>query len=80
MDTIKLFDKLREKYSKDYIVEISIDEAGRENIAIGDYDFEIVIPEYATSKKDIMIKTYDDSLIMFSSVESIINAVNRMLK
>ena len=77
MDTIKLFDKLREKYSKDYIVEISIDEAGRENIAIGDYDFEIVIPE---SKKDIMIKTYDDTLIMFSSVESIINAVNRMLK
>ena len=80
MDTIKVFDKLREKYSKDYIVEISIDGAGRENIAIGDYDFEIVIPEYATSKKDIMIKTYDDNLIMFSSVESIINAVNRMLK
>ena len=80
MDTIKLFDKLREKYSKDYIVEISIDGSGRENIAIGDYYLEIVIPEYATSKKDIMIKTYDDSLIMFSSVESIINAVNRMLK
>ena len=51
----------------------------RETIRIKDELFEIIIPEYATSKKDFMIKTYDN-LASYNMIESIANAINRLLK
>ena len=49
------------------------------NSRIKDELFEIIIPEYATSKKDFMIKTYNN-LASYTIIESIANAINRMLK
>ena len=75
----ELFEKLENKYSQKYVVEIYINGLRRETIRIKNELFEIIIPEYATSKKDFMIKTYDN-LASYTIIESIANAVNRMLK
>ena len=75
----ELFEKLRDKYSQEYVVEVYINGLRRETIRIKDELFEIIIPEYATSKKDFMIKTYNN-LASYTIIESIANAINRMLK
>ena len=75
----ELFEKLRDKYSQEYVVEVYINGLRRETIRIKDEFFEIIIPEYATSKKDFMIKTYNN-LASYTIIESIANAINRMLK
>ena len=75
----ELFEKLENKYSQEYVVEIYINGLRRETIRIKNELFEIIIPEYATSKKDFMIKTYDN-LASYIIIESIVNAVNRLLK
>ena len=79
MNFKELFEKLRDKYSQDYEVEIYINGLRRETIRIKNESFEIIIPEYVTSKKDFMIKTYNN-LASYTIIESIANAVNRMLK
>ena len=79
MNLRELLKKLENKYSQEYVVEIYFDGLGRENIRIKNEFFEIIIPEYATSKKDFMIKTYDN-LASYTIIESIANAVNRLLK
>lgn len=75
----ELFEKLENKYSQEYVVEVYINGLRRETIRIKNELFEIIIPEYATSKKDFMIKTYDN-LASYTIIESIANAINRMLK
>ena len=75
----ELFEKLENKYSQKYVVEIYINGLRRVTIRIKNELFEIIIPEYATSKKDFMIKTYDN-LASYIMIESIVNAVNRLLK
>ena len=75
----ELFEKLEDKYSQEYVVEIYIDGLRRETLRIKDEFFEIIIPEYSTSKKDFMIKTYD-ILASYTIIESIANSVNRLLK
>ena len=79
MNFKELFEKLRDKYSQEYVVEVYINGLRRETIRIKDELFEIIIPEYATSKKDFMIKTYNN-LASYTILESIANAINRMLK
>lgn len=79
MNLRELLKKLENKYSQEYVVEIYFDGLGRENIRIKNEFFEIIIPEYATSKKDFMIKTYNN-LASYDEIESIANAVNRLLK
>ena len=79
MNFKELFEKLKDKYSQEYVVEVYIDGLRRETIRIKDEYFEIIIPEYATSKKDFMIKTYNN-LASYIIIESIANAINRMLK
>ncbi len=79
MNFKELFEKLRDKYSQEYVVEVYINGLRRETIRIKDELFEIIIPEYATSKKDFMIKTYNN-LASYTIIESIANAINRMLK
>ena len=79
MNFKELFEKLRDKYSQEYVVEVYINGLRRETIRIKDELFEITIPEYATSKKDFMIKTYNN-LASYTIIESIANAINRMLK
>ena len=79
MNLRELFEKLKNKYSQEYVVEIYINGLRRETIRIKNELFEIIIPEYATSKKDFMIKTYDN-LASYTIIESIANAINRMLK
>lgn len=75
----ELFEKLQDKYSQEYVVEVYINGLRRETIRIKNEFFEIIIPEYATSKKDFMIMTYNN-LASYTIIESIANAVNRMLK
>ena len=75
----ELFEKLQDKYSQEYVVEVYINGLRRETIRIKDELFEIIIPEYATSKKDFMIMTYNN-LASYTIIESIANAINRMLK
>ena len=77
MNFKELFEKLRDKYSQEYVVEIN--GLRRETIRIKDELFEIIIPEYSTSKKDFIIKTYNN-LASYTILESIANSVNRMLK
>ena len=79
MNFKELFEKLRDKYSQEYVVEVYINGLRRETIRIKDELFEIIIPEYATSKKDFMVKTYNN-LASYTIIESIANAINRMLK
>ena len=79
MNFKELFEKLKDKYSQEYVVEVYINGLRRETIKIKDELFEIIIPEYATSKKDFMIKTYNN-LASYTIIESIANAINRMLK
>ena len=79
MNLRELLEKLENKYSQEYVVETYFDGLGGENIRIKNEFFEIIIPEYATSKKDFMIKTYDN-LASYNMIESIANAVNRLLK
>ena len=79
MNFKELFEKLQDKYSQKYVVEVYINGLRRETIRIKDELFEIIIPEYATSKKDFMIKTYNN-LASYTIIESIANAINRMLK
>ena len=79
MNFKELFEKLRDKYSQEYVVEVYINGLRRETIRIKDELFEIIIPEYATSKKDFMIKTYNN-LASYTIIESIANTINRMLK
>ena len=79
MNFKELFEKLRDKYSQEYVVEVYINGLRRETIRIKDELFEIIIPEYSTSKKDFMIKTYNN-LASYTIIESIANAINRMLK
>ena len=79
MNFKELFEKLRDKYSQEYVVEVYINGLRRETIRIKDELFEIIIPEYATSKKDFMIKTYNN-LASYTIIESIANAINKMLK
>ena len=79
MNFKELFETLRDKYSQEYVVEVYINGLRRETIRIKDELFEIIIPEYATSKKDFMIKTYNN-LASYTIIESIANAINRMLK
>ena len=79
MNFKELLEKLEDKYSQEYVVEIYLNGLRRETIRIKNEFFEIIIPEYATSKKDFMIKTYDN-LASYTIIESIVNSVNRMLK
>lgn len=79
MNLRELLEKLENKYSQEFIVEIYINGLRRETLRIKNELFEIIIPEYATSKKDFMIKTYDN-LASYNMIESIANAVNRLLK
>ena len=79
MNLRELLEKLENKYSQEYVVETYFDNLGGENIRIKNEFFGIIIPEDATSKKDFMIKTYDN-LASYTIIESIANAVNRLLK
>ena len=79
MNFKELFEKLEDKYSQEYVVEIYINSLKRETLRIKNELFEIIIPEYATNKKDFMIKTYNN-LASYAVIESIANAVNRLLK
>ena len=79
MNFKELFEKLRDKYSQEHEVEIYINGLKRETIRIKNESFEIIIPEYSTSKKDFMVKTYN-YLASYNIIESMANAVNRMLK
>ena len=79
MNLRELLKKLENKYSQEFIVEIYFDGLGGENIRLRNEFFEIIIPEYATSKKTFMIKTYDN-LASYNMIESIANTVNRLLK
>lgn len=79
MNLRELLKNLEYKYSQEFIVEIYINGLRRETLRIKNELFEIIIPEYATSKKDFMIKTYDN-LASYNMIESIANAVNRLLK
>ena len=79
MNFKELFEKLRDKYSQEYVVEVYINGLRRETIRIKDELFEIIIPESATSKKDFMIMNYNN-LASYTIIESIANAINRMLK
>ena len=79
MNFKELFEKLEDKYSQEYVVEIYINGLRRETIRIKNEFFEVVIPEYATSKKEIMVKTYNN-LASYNMIESIANAINRLLK
>ena len=79
MNFKELFEKLEDKYSQEYVVEIYINGLRRETIRIKDELFEIIIPEYATSKKDFMIKTYDN-LASYNMIEIRANAKKRLLK
>ena len=79
MNLRELLEKLENKYSQEYVVEIYINGLRRETLRIKNELFEIIIPEYATSKKDFMIKTYDN-LASYTIIESIANAVNKLLK
>ena len=84
MNLRELLKKLENKYSQEFIVETYFDNLGGENIRIKNEFFEIIIPEemiipeYATRKKDFMIKTYD--IASYNMIKSIANAVNRLLK
>ena len=78
MNLGELLKKLENKYSQEFIVEIYFDGSGGENIRLRNEFFEIIIPEYATSKKYFMIKT--DNLASYNMIESIANTVNRLLK
>ena len=69
----------KNKYSQEYVVEIYINGLRIETIRIKNELFKIIIPEYTTSKKDFMIKTYDN-LASYTIIESIVNAINRLLK
>ena len=79
MNLRELLEKLENKYSQEYVVEIYINGLRRETLRIKNEFFEIIIPEYSTSKKDFMIKTYDN-LASYTIIESIANAVNKLLK
>ena len=79
MNLRELLEKLENKYSQEYVVEIYINGLRRETLRVKNELFEIIIPEYATSKKDFMIKTYDN-LASYTIIESIANAVNKLLK
>ena len=79
MNFKELLEKLEDKYSQEYVVEIYLNGLRRETLRIKNELFEIIIPEYATSKKDFMIKTYDN-LASYAVIESIVNTVTRLLK
>lgn len=79
MNFKELFEKLYEKYAQEFIVETYYSCLKVETIRIKNEFFEIIIPNYATSKKEIMIKTYNN-LASYNMIESISNAVNRLLK
>ena len=75
-----LFSKLEEKYGQRYAVSIYTTGWGEKHIRIrGDY-FEILIPENATNKEGILIQTFDNTLYYYSVIESIINAIIRIIK
>lgn len=79
MNFKELFEKLYEKYAQEFIVETYYNCLKEETIRIKNGFFEIIIPNYATSKKEIMIKTYNN-LESYNMIESIANAINRLLK
>ena len=75
----ELFEKLEDKYGQEYVVEIYLNGLRRETLRIKNEFFEIIVPDYATNKKNFMIKTYNN-LASYTIIESIVNAVNRLLK
>lgn len=83
MNLRELLENLEYKYSQEFIVEIYINGLGRETLRLKNELFEIIIPNYSTSKEEIMIKTYNNianNIASYNMIESIANAVNRLLK
>lgn len=79
MNLRELLEKLENKYGQRYIVEEYTLGASLTVIKIKNNFFELIIPIYSKSKKEFMIKTYNN-LASYDEIESIANAVNRLLK
>ena len=78
MNFKELFEKIENKYGQEYVVETFYNGLKVETIRIKNEYFEVLVPSYATSKNDLMVKTF--SLTYYNTIESIVNAVNRLLK
>ena len=75
----KLFETIEEKYGQKYGVSWYIDGWGKRNIKIKNEYFEIFIPENIINKSDILINTFDN-VYYYSTIESIVNAIIRIIK
>lgn len=79
MENKKLFEKIEEKYSQKYGVSWYTSGYGEKYIRIKDDYFDIFIPQNAKNKDGILINTFDN-VYYYTVIESIINAVNRIIK
>lgn len=75
----EIFEKIENKYGQEFIVDWYIDGWKKRNIKIKDEYFEILIPENVKGKSGILIKTFN-SFYYYNEIESIVNAVNRLIK